>query len=134
MLKQKKRWVLVADGARARIFVRTPGKLENALGEDFIGNNLTDTGLTTDKPGRNYESSNPTRHAYQPRTDWHQYQKTLFAKEICTILEKADEQHEFDELIIICPPKTLGAFRENLSKHIFPKITAEIGKDKIYRI
>ncbi len=129
MIKQKKRWVLVADGARARIFLKTYGKLENALDHDFIGNNLDDTHLTTDKPGRNYESASYARHSYQPRTDWHQYQETLFSKEICSVLETANERHEFDELILICPPKTLGTIRANLNKHILPKITAEFPKD-----
>ncbi len=129
MLKQKKTWILVADGARARIFVKKHKKLNNALGQDFVGENLLDSEIGTDKPGRGYESSNPTRHAYQPRTDWHQYQKELFAKELCSILEKSNENAEFDELIIISPPKTLGDIRGHLNKHIFPKITAEIPKD-----
>jgi len=129
MVKKKKTWVLVADGARARIFVKGHDKLDNAMGQDFVGENLRESELGTSKPGRSYESSNPTRHAYQPRTDWHQYQKHLFAKELCNVIEKANENAEFDELIIISPPKTLGDIRGNLSKHTLPKITAEIPKD-----
>ncbi len=129
MLKQKKKWVLVADGARARIFVRDNNKLENALGQDFVGENLRESALGTSKPGRDFESSNSARHAYQPHTDWHQHQKTLFAKELCDILEKATENAEFDELVIISPPKTLGDLRENLCKQTLSKVTAEIPKD-----
>ena len=99
------------------------------MGQDFVGENLKESVLGTSKPGRSYESSNPTRHAYQPRTDWHQYQKQLFAKELCTIIEKANENAEFDELIIISPPKTLGDIREHLGKQTISKVTAEIPKD-----
>jgi len=127
MVKQKKRWVLVADGARARVFSKTYHKLEEL--QDFIGQNLSDTELTTDKPGRGFESANPTRHAYQPRTDWHDHQKTVLAKEICVTLEKANEIHEFEELIVVCPPKTLGTLRETLNPHILAKITAELPND-----
>ena len=129
MLKKKKTWVLVADGARARIFVKGHDKLDNAMGQDFVGENLRESELGTSKPGRSYESSNPARHAYQPRTDWHQYQKHLFAKELCIVLEKANESAEFDELIIISPPKTLGDIRGNLGKQTLSKVTAEIPKD-----
>lgn len=129
MFKQKRTWVLVADGARARIFVKGSKTLNNVMGQDFVGENLKDSEAGTDKPGRGFESANPTRHAYQPRTDWHQYHKELFAKELCTILEKANENAEFDELIIISPPKTLGDIRGHLNKHILSKVTAEFPKD-----
>src|SRR5437762_13314526 len=81
------------------------------------------------KTGRAYETANPILHAYQPRTDWHEYQKQIFAKEICTILEKANETSDFDELIIISPPKMLGDIRSYLGKQVVTKITAEIPKD-----
>ncbi|MBS0271250.1 MAG: host attachment protein [Proteobacteria bacterium] len=129
MRKPKKTWILVADGARARIFIKNHKSLNNVMGQDFVGENLKDSEAGTDKPGRGYESSNPTRHAYQPRTDWHQYHKELFAKELCEIIEKANEGAEFDELIIISPPKTLGDIREHLGKQALAKVTAEITKD-----
>lgn len=129
IIKKKTTWVLVADGARARIFVKGYKKLDNALGQDFVGENLMDRNIDKDKPGRSFESHNPTRHAYQPRTDWHQYNKQLFAKELCDILEKANEREEFDELIIISPPQTLGNIRGYLCKKMLSKVSAEIPKD-----
>ena len=129
MRKKKTTWVLVADGARARIFIKNHTVLNDAIGQGYVGENLKDSEHAPDKPGRAYESSNPTRHAYQPRTDWHQYQKELFAKELCQVLEKANEKTEFDELIIISPPKTLGDIRANLCKQTLSKVTAEIPKD-----
>ncbi|MBY0500983.1 MAG: host attachment protein [Alphaproteobacteria bacterium] len=129
MFKQKKTWVLVADGARARIFIKNYKKLNNVTGQDYVGDNLKDSDAGTDRPGRGYESANPARHAYQPRTDWHQYHKELFAKELCDVLEKANEHSEFDELIIISPPKTLGDIRGHLSKHTLGKVIAEIPKE-----
>ena len=129
MIKHKKTWVLVADGTRARIFSKEFKKLSHLMGKDFVSDNLKDSEIYTDKPGRAFESANPTRHAYQPRTDWHEYQKQIFAKELCTVLQKANENADFDELIIISPPKMLGDIRGYLDKQILPKITAEIPKD-----
>lgn len=129
MVQQKKIWVLVADGARARIFRKNSTKLENALGQDFVGENLKESTLGTSKPGRAFESNYSGRHAYAPHTDWHQHQKDLFAKELCDILEAAAQKAEFDELIMISPPETLGNLRGHLSKAVSSKITAEISKD-----
>jgi len=129
MRKHKKTWVLVADGTRARIFVKRFKSLNNVMGHDLVSDNLRDREIYMDKPGRGFESANPTRHAYQPRTDWHEYQKQIFAKEICTILEQANETQDFDELIIISPPKMLGDIRTYLGKQIVSKVTAEIPKD-----
>jgi len=129
MFKKKRTWVLVADGSRARIFVKGYKKLDNIMGQDFVGENLKDREIYMDKAGRSYESANSARHAYEPRTDWHQYNKELFAKELCTILERANENSEFDELIIISPPKTLGDIREHLGKQTLARVTAEIPKD-----
>lgn len=129
MRKHKKTWVLVADGTRARIFVKRFKSLNNVMGQDLVSDNLRDSEIYMDKPGRAYESANPTRHAYQPRTDWHAYNKQIFAKEICSILDKANETEDFDELIIISPPKMLGDLRSYLGKQILSKISAEIPKD-----
>jgi len=127
MYKQRKTWVLVADGTRAGIFIKKHNKIDNVLGQDFVGENLQDRDIYMDKPGRSYESANPTRHAYTPRTDWHQYNKELFAKELCEVIEKSSA--EFDDLIIISPPKTLGDIRGHLCKQTLAKVTAEIPKD-----
>ena len=129
MYKQKKTWVLIADGTRARIFMKSHKKLDHVMNQDFVSDNLKDSKMGTSKPGRGYESGNPARHAYQPRTDWHQYQKELFAKELCEVLEKATENADFDELIIISPPKTLGDIRSFLSKQTLSKVKAEFAKD-----
>lgn len=129
MFKKKVTWILVADGSRARIFTKGYKKLENVMGQDFVGENLKDSEIYMDKAGRSYESANPMRHAYEPRTDWHQYNKELFAKELCAVLDKANENSEFDELIIISPPKTLGDIRGHLCKQTIAKVTAEIPKD-----
>lgn len=131
MFKQKKRWVLVADGARARIFVMDHTHLENALGEDFVGERLKESDLGTSRPGRSFESGYSGRHAYQPHTDWHQHQKDVFAKELCDILEKACDKPkpDFDELIIVAPPKSLGDIRGHLGDKTLTRVVYEIPKD-----
>ena len=127
LFKRKTTWVLVADGARARIFEKGNNSLHNATGEDYCSDNLKTQDMISDKPGRSFESAMPMRHAYQPRTDWHDYQKELFAKELCNIIKKSTD--DFDELVLVSSPRTLGDLRSNMCKQAKAKIKAEIPKD-----
>lgn len=128
-MKAKVVWVLVADGARGRIYQKKPDGIHHLDGFDFIGENLRDQDIFKDKPGRSFESSNPTRHSYEPKTDPHEYQKQLFAKRLSDFVNKAQEKGEFDELVLVTPSKTLGELRAHLGKESLQKVTSEISKD-----
>jgi protein required for attachment to host cells len=121
--------MLVADGARARIFILHFHALEPALGVDLIHDHRPSREAITDKPGRALESDHLSKHAYEPHSDWHTYQKHVFAQEISQILIKAEQLHKFQALILIAPPKILGEIRKLLPKPVGEKITMEIAKD-----
>lgn len=125
----KKTWVLVADGARARIFFAHPHALESALDADFISDHRSNQEATADKQGMALGSDHVSRHVFEPHSDWHNYQKQLFAREICQTLIAADEEKKFQSLIIIAPAKILGEIRKDLTKAVHEKIKAEIAKD-----
>ncbi|MEB3702883.1 host cell attachment protein [Candidatus Bealeia paramacronuclearis] len=128
-MKGKIVWVLVADGARGRFFQKKPEGILHIDGFDFVAENLKDQELTHDKPGRGFESANPARHAYQPRVDPHENQKVQFAKRLSEFVNKAREKGEFDELVLVTPPKILGELRNHLGKDSLSKVTSEIAKD-----
>ena len=71
----------------------------------------------------------PGRHAMAPRVDWHEFEKTRFAKEVATALNKAAGGQAFDRLILVAPPKTLGSLRAGLDKTAATRITGELAKD-----
>ena len=129
-MAKKTSWILLADGGNARIIERVApfGKLKEVL-------NLTHTHKSThehgdDRPGRNFESASPTRHAYEPHTDWHELQKDMFAKELATLLKDAYRAQKFEELSIISPPHMLGLLRFHLDNTpVHTHITKEADKD-----
>ncbi|MBL0942569.1 MAG: host attachment protein [Alphaproteobacteria bacterium] len=127
--KHQKTWLLVADGARARFFILHFHALESALAADLIHDHRPSREAITDKPGRALESDHLSRHTYEPRSDWHTYQKHVFANEISQILIEAEKLHEFHSLILIAPPKILGEIRKHLPKPVSEKVTMEIAKD-----
>ena len=128
-MKAKVVWVLVADGTRGRIYQKKADGIHHLDGFDFIGKNLMDREISKERPGRSFEGATPTRHAYEPKTDPHDFQKQLFAKRLSDFVNKAQEKGEFDELVLVSPSKTLGELRAHLNKGSLQKITNEISKD-----
>ena len=124
-------WILVADGARARILANEgPGKgLADALDRDFIGTNEMMREMVSDKPGRGQESAMTARHAMEPPTEWHRFEKQQFAKRMAEILEKAAKAKAFDRLVLVAPPQALGDLRAQLGRHAKDKVTGELDKD-----
>ncbi|MGB1547872.1 MAG: host attachment protein [Alphaproteobacteria bacterium] len=130
--KPQKTWILIADGARARILHHVTGEesLEPVLEEADLKSRQHTRELGTDKPGRTHESiADGSRHAMAPRVDWHEFEKHLFAKEVAKILNHATQEHAFDRLVLVAPPKILGELRNLLDKTTQAHVTAEINKD-----
>lgn len=129
----KRTWILIADGAKARILEREGKEAplvpasEKCFSEPEARAPTRETGA--DRPGRVQESANTARHAMAPRVDWHQYAKELFAKSVADALEQAALDKRYDALILAAPPQTLGDLRANLGKHAVALVTAEISKD-----
>lgn len=131
--KTKTTWILVADGAKARILERrAPGgpltPVSNQCFTEFEARQSTrETG--TDRPGRVHESADVARHAMEPRVDWHRFAKEQFAKRVADALESAAKRHKFEALILIAPPRTLGDLRGVLGRNAASLVESEVGRD-----
>lgn len=130
MPKNKTYWIIVADGARARILSNDgPGSgLRNTRGSDFESANRKNQEIVSDRSGSSQGASGGT-HAMEPRVDWHRYEKHLFAKEMANRVNAAALHGEFDELVLVAPPQTLGELRNSLDKMALSKVRGELGKD-----
>lgn len=124
-------WILVADGARARILAHEgPGKgLVDAMDHDFVGSKERMSDMVSDRPGRTQGSHDSSHHAFGPKTEWHRFEKNQFAKRMAEILEKAATQNLYDRLVLVAPPQALGDLRAALGQHAQKKITGELDKD-----
>ena len=128
---QKTTYVLIADGARARLFVVEEGTadLKPALGQEFIGTNLPSREIASDRPGRSFDSAGSGRHAMEPPTDPHRHAERVFAQEVAAVLENARRKNEFQDLVVVAPPKALGDLRREFSDALRDRVTAELHKD-----
>lgn len=123
-------WVLVADGEKALF-------LENVTdGQDPYlqvvrlesQDNPPHSDQVTDRPGRMQDTGVGQRSAMQD-ADWHLLAKDRFAADLSDILYRQAGRKAFDKLILVAPPKTLGALRDDLHKEVRARVVAEVDKD-----
>ena len=123
-------FVVVADGAKM-LFFRNEGdaefpKLEVERKREQ--EDRPDRDWKTDEPGRAFSSVSSGRSAYE-ETDFHQLEEDRVAAETAERLRKRALQNDFESLIIIAPPKTLGELRKHYHKEVEKRLTGEIAKD-----
>ena len=130
-MKPTRTWVLVADGKRARILKQngTMSDLEAMAGASFENELHKTSDVRTDKAGRVQESVGGAHHAVAARTDWHREEKHQFARTLAKYLDEAAERHDYDRLILVAAPRTLGDLREALGRHAQDRLAGELDKD-----
>lgn len=130
-MKPTTTWIVIADGARARLFVnRGPGKgIEAVEGGTLEGDHRPDREIMSDKPGRSFESVGETRHAIDPRTDPHRELKRAFAERITGMLDEQLAAKSYDRVVLVAPPAMLGDLRAALSERVRAVVYAELDKD-----
>lgn len=122
--------VVVCDGDKA-LFFRNNGladapKLE--LEREIVQDNPPDREQGSDQPGRAFSSASPRRSAME-ETDFHQLEQDRFAAQMADMLKKRALANEFDRLIVVAPPRTLGEMRKHYHKQVEQRLIGEIGKD-----
>jgi len=130
-MKPTTTWILIADGARARIFANHgPGKgIEAVAGGEFDADHRPDREIMSDKPGRSFESVGTTRHAIEPHHDPHRELKRAFSERLAAMLDEQLATKAFDRVILVAPPEMLGDLRSALSPHVQAAVYAELDKD-----
>ena len=126
-----KSWVLVANQSEARIYAldgpRGPlvevERLEHEAGHAHEGE------LTTDRPGRAFQSVGDVRHAMEPPVDPKEQEAMKFAKEVSQRLESGRQEGSFDRLVLVAAPHFLGLLRKSLSDATTKLVTEEIAKN-----
>lgn len=124
-------WILIADGARARLasVERHGSSTELVEKFEYQADHRPSRELGRDRPARVHESQGATRHAVEPKVDPHRALKREFADTISEALDDNLAQKNFDRLIVVAPPVTLGDLRRVFSEPVKSKIFAEVAMD-----
>ena len=146
-------FVLVADG-RKMLFFRNEGDGEfpNLVVEDAQEHpNPADRFHKTDAAGRSFgtqmgsHAPNAAKGggmggggeggAFAPsrgrmeETDVHQQEENRFAVECADMLKRRALANEFEQLIVVAPPGTLGHLRKHYHKEVESRLAGELAKD-----
>ena len=124
-------WILVADGARARILKRVGAKnrIDPVPGGRIVGEAAPNRDLVSDRSGRVSDRNGTGSHAVQSSVDWHRLEKERFVGRIAQRIDDAARSGAFDRLVLVAPPQSLGDLRSALDQVTRQRVVAEIGKD-----
>ena len=122
--------VVVADAVQARLFKRGTqrGPLSEIPGLSHPEGRARERELTSDVSGDTFDSHGHGRHSIQADYSAKRHELGRFAKEIADTVEQLRIAGEFAELLLVAPPKMLGAIRDQLSASARQALTAEIPK------
>ena len=130
-MKALRTWILIADGARARI-VENSGPDHSVVeveGLEFTSDHAATHDLVTDRAGRSFSSQGPGRSAIEARTDPHRDLKAKFAHHLAGVLANELGLGRYSRLILVAAPVTLGDLRRAISDKVRATIVGEIAHD-----
>ena len=78
--------------------------------------------------GRSFSSGDARRSKMQ-ETDFHQLAEDRFVADLADLLYKRAHKNDFDKLIIVAPPQSLGELRKNYHQSVSERLIGEIDKD-----
>jgi protein required for attachment to host cells len=124
-------FVVVADGKKM-LFFRNEGdsdypKLEVERKRETA--DAPDRDQKTDAPGRAFDASGGAGRSAYEEADFHQLEEDRFAAETAELLRKRALRNEFESLVVVAPPRTLGELRKHYHKEVEKRLTGEVAKD-----
>jgi len=130
-MKAKITWILIADGATAKVFEHNgPGKGLRAVDDLMFEQTPLKAGeIMADRPGRSFSSIGHGRSAIEPSSDPVAVRERRFVENVAEQLDRRHQQRAFDQLIVAAAPTALGDLRPAFSKGLRETIVAELPKD-----
>lgn len=125
-------WIVVADGAQAKIFAHDgPGRGLQPLPDlNREQDHLQAREIMADKPGRSFSSAGPgARSSIEYHTDPVEVRERRFVEDLADRLEASRAEGAFQRLVIAAAPNALGDLRPALSEAVRKTVVAELAKD-----
>ena len=122
--------VLVADG-RKMLFLRTQGKgqqIELVTEAHHERDDRKNSESKSDAAGAGAQSGGYGRPAME-ETDFHQQDEDRYAADAADQLRIRALAGDYDALVIVAPPRTLGELRKHLHKEVEKRVVMELAKE-----
>lgn len=123
-------FVVVSDGEKM-LFFRNQGDgeyLKLEVERKRVQDNPAHHEQASDLAGRAMSTTNGRGGSFE-EVDFHQLEESRFAAETAELLRKRALNNDFDRLIVVAPPRTLGELRKHYHKEVEKRLAGEIAKD-----
>lgn len=126
-------WVIVANSSRARVLAtkKANGKLAEIRCLEHPEGRMHAQELTSDLPGRAFDSGGQGRHAMSNEVDPKKHELIMFAKEIAQMLEAGLAEKQFGKLYLLAPPAMLGILRGEFTPSLAKVLAEALGKNMV---
>lgn len=130
---KNREWILLADKAHARIYVRNGinDRLRPVLDKEHMPARRKQSEEGADRPGRGQKSTHSARYAYEDHADFPEQESAEFLREIAEEVNKAVTRDKLDKLILVALPKTMARLKSDLTSEAQAKIEEEWPKNLI---
>lgn len=124
-------WILAANGSQAKLFTADSpiGPLTELESLENPDARAKQRELTSDRPGRSFDSQGEGRHAMAVEVDSKEQEQIRFARLVADRLEQARLDNQFERLVIIAAPAFLGLLRTSFNTVLNSLLSLEIDKD-----
>ena len=124
-------WVLVADKSKAKLFKMKGRGGELKLDQEWEhpASRQREQDLTSDLPGRAFDSEGNGRHAMSQEVDPKDHEAELFAHELITEMEKGATSGRFSRFYLIASPQFLGLLRKKMGASLRDLVVDEVAKN-----
>ena len=92
---------------------------------------LKDSELTSDHPGRSFDSLGGGRHSLGTKQSPSQHVSEVFAKDIAKLLDEGRNANQYSKLILVAGPTFLGILRQNINPQTALHIVHTLNKDLV---
>lgn len=110
-------WIVVADGARARLFEQLrPGAA--VVERESFARRAPPAAQARDRLPRTHDRTGPARHAIEPRQTPHEAAERAFLDEVGKEIARHALARAFTRLVLCAPPKAMGELRQKLPRKL----------------
>ncbi len=125
-------FVLVADG-RKSLFFRNQGDADFpdlVVEEKEEHPNPAHHEQASDNAGQSMKTMDG-RGGSMEEVDFHQQEEDRFAADTAAMLKARALSNDYEALVVVAPPKTLGELRKHYHKEVEKRLVAEVAKDLV---
>lgn len=124
-------WILAANSGNAKLFSSDSPTSSLVEIETFVNSvaRAKEIDLTSDRPGRSFDSHGQGRHAMEVRIKPKEQNQLNFAKLIAERLEQGRIEEAFEHIVLVAAPAFLGQLRANFDASLSKLVCLEIDKD-----